>query len=87
MNKQEFEELFPIGCVVTQDTKEKINFGEWERIWHYELSNENRFSKSENNLPPKYILDIKSFLRHSSGAAASSSPILWHDVFSYKRIG
>lgn len=30
MNKQEFEELFPIGCVVSHDIKEKIGFGEWE---------------------------------------------------------
>ena len=27
MNKQELEELFSIGCVVSQDIKEKINFG------------------------------------------------------------
>lgn len=32
MKNQELEELFPIGCVVSQDIKEKIGFGEWEQL-------------------------------------------------------
>ena len=40
MNKQEFEELFPVGCVVSRDIKEKIGFGKWEEVWQYEFYNE-----------------------------------------------
>lgn len=86
MNKQELEELFPIGCVISQDIKEKIDFGEWKRIWYYEFPNEAKFPKSGNNLSPKHILDIESLPTHSFGAAARSQPILRHSV-SYKRIG
>lgn len=31
MEKQELEELFPVGCVVSADIKEKLGFGKW--VW------------------------------------------------------
>lgn len=30
MKRQELEELFPVGCVVSADIKEKLGFGKWE---------------------------------------------------------
>ena len=85
MNKQECEELFPIGCVVSHDTKEKVNFGKWEKVWLYEFLSEEKKKKSESNLSPRHMLDIDRLPSHSFGAAAFSQPIIPAHV-SYKRI-
>lgn len=86
MNKQEFEELFPIGCVVSHGIKEKINFGQWEEVWLYDFSVKGTFSKSMNNLPPKHLLDIDELPSHSFREVAPTKPPIICK-FSYKRIG
>lgn len=86
MNKQEFEELFPVGCVVSQDIKEKIGFGKWEGVWQYEFSNEIKFPKNGNNMSPTHTLDINRLPSHSFGAFAPMKPAIVRN-YSYKRIG
>lgn len=90
MERQELEELFPIGCVVSQDIKEKIGFGEWEKVWQYVFPHDSKFPKSMNNLPPKHILDINELPSHSFGEVAPVKPSMKPDGvhnYSYKRIG
>lgn len=86
MNKQEFEELFPIDCVVSHDVKEKISSGKWEKVWLYEFPYDNKFLKSENNRSTEHILDIDELPSHSFGIVEPLKPTAVYK-FSYKRIG
>ena len=86
MSEQEFEELFPIGCVVSHDIKEKISFGKWEEIWIYDFSVKGKVTKGMNNLPPKHLLEVSEVPAHSFGEVVPAKPPITCK-FSYKRIG
>lgn len=80
MNKQELEELFPIGCVVSQDIKEKLGFGKWSKVSLCVIPYDCTTNKDSG-----HILDINEIPGHSF-VGHGLKPLVTSSVVSYQRI-
>ena len=80
MEKQELEELFPVGCVVSADIKEKLGFGEWSKVSICVIPYERTRHKDTG-----HIIDINKVPGHSF-IGHGLKPLVASNVVSYQRI-
>ena len=80
MNRQELEELFPVGCVVSADIKEKLGFGKWSKVSLCVIPYERTSHKDTG-----HILDINELPSHSF-IGHGLKPLVASNVVSYQRI-
>lgn len=81
MKRQELEELFPVGCVVSQDIKEKLGFGEWRKVMQCVIPFE-----TMNLEDSDHTLAIDKMPSHSFGRF-DPQPLVDQKRISYQRVG